>query len=126
MYTIKINYKTGGSFHSEEREDKIGCCWKSKELARKGLQAIKEHHAVYRSKGFRDTRSDKTKNKEASKFDWFDTTEVAGFSYPEYNLLLEVDDGTKQRIAVFWIGYFEALHGAEIVAENEDKDSFTV
>jgi len=101
MYTININYQTGSSFHTEDCEEKIGCCWESKDLARKALKAIREHYKVFNSRGFRDNRTEKDKNKEASKFDWYDE------EYPEYNLQLEVDSGEKVRISAFWIGYFE-------------------
>lgn len=119
MYTIKINYQTGGSFSTEDTENIIGCAWESKKLARKGLQAIKDHYSIYKSRSFSDKRSYKEKDKEASKFDWYDK------DYSEYNLLLEIDDGTKQEISAFWLGYFEHLYSAEIVYEGDTEDKFT-
>ncbi len=127
MYTIEVCYTTGDSFNTESHiEEKIGCCWKSKELAKKGLQAIKEHYNIFSSRGFRDNRSPEEKNKEAVKFDWYNDAKHDGFIYPEFSLLLDIDDGTKQITNVFWIGYFETLHGARIVADEDDEDSFTI
>jgi len=112
MYTIKVKYQTGDSFHTEETEDLIGCCWDNIELARKGIQAIREHHELYR---YRDSDADK----KARKYEW------CYKKYPEFGLLLETDDGSIQKISTFWIGYFETLHSAEIVSEDE-RDRYTV
>jgi len=112
MYTIKVKYQTGDSFHTEETDDLLGCCWDDIELARKGLQAIKEHHEIYQYK-------DIDSNKKARKYKWYNK------EYPEYGLLLKVDNGSKQKISTFWIGYFETLRSVEIVS-NDKKDKYIV
>lgn len=44
MYTIEINYKTGDSFHDENRTEKIGMAWKDYDKAKEALDRIYEHH----------------------------------------------------------------------------------
>ena len=114
MYTIAIDYQTGDSFHTEDVQgEEIGCAWESKELAQKALQAIKEHHEIFDS-----SLENKTRRKKAKKHAWY------AAKFPEYALYLEVDDGSKVKISTFWEGYFEQLHGAEIVSDST-KDKFT-
>ncbi len=115
IYTIKISYQTGDSFSTSEEEELIGCCWKNKNLAKEALQAIKEHHHVYASSGFRDTRTSEEKNKEASKFKWFYK------EYPEGSIQLKLDNGEYKVTSVFWIGFFETLYGADIVVDNNKR-----
>ena len=113
MYTIQINYKTGYSFHSERKINVIGAWWDDKGLARKALQSIKEHHNIFKY-------GEEEGIKKAYKFDWFDE------DFPMHSLIVEVDDGSKQKICAFWFGYFEYLDSAKIVSEVDDEDHFEV
>jgi len=132
MYTIKVNYRTGSSFSTEECEDTIGLCWNNVELARKALLALKEHYELYsdldryghNQKTDQDIynivktkywykKADKTNNKWYTPVrDWYNYCAV------------EMDDGSFRRIPTnMWCGYFETLYTAELVNEN-DKVTF--
>lgn len=96
MYDIVIDYTTGDSFGSERIEDEpVGIVVSSLEVAKENLKRIQEHYEKY--------------NKN--------------YSHEQYQLELLTDEKPRM-ITPFWIGYFETLHGAKIVQE-EELPSFT-
>jgi len=120
MYTIKVDYETGDSFHYKDTSDIVGCCWKSKELARKALQSIKEHYRVFDE--YRASHEEMYN--KAQEYDWCIKERWSGEA--RHGLMVEIDDGSMTRISCFWEGYFETLYGAEIIVEGDDEDKFEV
>ena len=51
MYQIQINYSTGDSFHTEDREERIDFVWTNLEVAKENLQRIEEHYKMYQGTG---------------------------------------------------------------------------
>ena len=98
MYDILIDYTTGDSFHSERiTEESLGIVVSDVDKAKINLNRIKEHYKKY---------SDSPNSGDY------------------YTLELLTDMETRV-IYPFWIGYFETLHGAKIV-NNNDEMSFSL
>ena len=95
MYDIEIDYTTGNSF-GRERETEILGNPSSLENAKENLKRIKEHYLKYADKH--------------------------SSTGEEYELELLTDHGARN-IHPFWFGYFETLHGAKIIID-EDEMSF--
>ena len=124
MFTINIAYTTGDSFHSEETEDTVALVWKNKEVARKALKSIKEHYDFCNaSDQYGITPRERSVIKERAKLQpWYCK------DYPDFTLMVEMDDGTYHQLHAFWCGYFESLHSAEVITcpdtDTEDKIYF--
>lgn len=92
MYDIEIDYTTGSSFGSE-REKEMLCNPSSLKNAKENLKRIKEHSIKYAEKHSRTGE--------------------------EYKLELLTDHGVR-KIFPFWMGYFETLHGAKIITDDDE------
>lgn len=92
LYDIEIDYTTGDSFGSE-RKTELLCNPTSINNAKENLKRIKEHYVRCKDNYNTDER---------------------------YELELVTNEGTR-KISPFWIGYFETLHGAKVVVD-EDPD----
>lgn len=105
MYRIKISYKTGNSFGSEDKEDFLDYTWTNIEMAKKSLERIKNHYEFYMEQS---NVYEKPEGKLPEGVVW-DT------KYRAINLELLDDNGKPYPIYPFWIGYFEKLYSAEII-----------
>jgi hypothetical protein len=118
MYTIKVTYQTGDSFKSFETSDQVGIVWTSLDKAKEALRAIKEHNEYYKSRnrhGYVGTKYTKTYLKAQP---WWNPSQYDKLG--EYSILVANDDGKMVPISAFWTGYFENLHLAEIIVDDED------
>ena len=113
-YTIEIFYQTGDSFGSLSHTDTINWEFDDVEEAKTCLQTLREHHKMCmdlddykaRRNGGRQGVLDKYAHKE-----WFDA------EYPEQRFKYQ-----DRYISVFWVGYFESLHTAEVVRVDKKSD----
>jgi hypothetical protein len=96
MYDIEIDYTTGNSFSRERETELLGNPVSSLDKAKENLKRIKAHYLKC------------CDNPNTGR---------------EYKLTLLVDEGVRA-IFPFWIGYFETLHGARIVAEIDTDMAF--
>jgi len=122
MYTIRITYGTGSSFHKEEGlVDEVGYCWENLEDAQEALKRIKEHYEAYR-----DVHSYeyKRKKKDYSREVWFHKDDTWEDLW-QHRVTVPDGKGGSAVIDAFWCGYFESLDGAEIVLDP-DKNSFRI
>jgi hypothetical protein len=124
-YKIQVCYQTGDSFSSECITKLIaGFSWEKEEVVKKNLKRIESHYKLYMLHN-KDYNADQgqldTEKKKARKTDWFIDNE-----YWEYNINVELDDGTFTQMSVgSWCGYFESLWSAEIICDLSDtKISF--
>lgn len=125
MYTIKVDYQTGGSFHTEDTSDTLKGEW-TLEVAKENLKRIKEHYSfINNRKNYYSIAMQKKAEKELEQIKtkpWY-----SGKDW-EFGILLLENDGTSKEYHCTWTGYFEKLYGASIIACNEDDDdmSFTL
>lgn len=123
MYTIRANYQTGDSFHTEETSTTEGE-WSSLEIAKENLQRIKIHYSYY-------------EYKDKYLYSSFKEREWKGKSVPDFIVIdkkyadlimlkLKADNGEEYQIYPPWCGHFERLHGAEIIIVQDDSMAFTV
>lgn len=112
VYKIKVEYQTGDSFNSYDEEEILDITWNDADIAKENLRRIQEHYnwaeVLYTSNSI-----DRPK--------WLENTGCS-----EYNIPLLLDDGTIQRVAVSWVGYFETLYGASIISDPDDGWSFKI
>lgn len=98
IYDIAIDFTTGNSFNTERNsEERVGIVTTDLGLAKENLRRIKKHY-----------------EKHAADSNWCDA---------KYALTLLTDEGDRV-ISPFWIGYFETLHGAKIIEEEDVTMSF--
>lgn len=91
-YDIEIDYSTGNSFGCERKNGvSIPALTDDIKIAGENLHRIKKHYAECKE------------NPNSGK---------------DFDLTLLTDDGEKT-ITPFWMGWFEAQHGAEIVLNDE-------
>ena len=125
MYTIRVDYQTGDSFHTEDTSDTLNGEW-NLDVAKENLKRIKEHYCVVKNrKNYYSIAMQKHAEKEqeaAKSKPWHSG------KYWEYGILLLENDGTSKEYHCNWTGYFESLYGASIIACNKDDDdmSFTL
>lgn len=128
-YQIKVKYQTGDSFGSQDTEDIIELDWNNLDVAKQNLQRIKEHYEQYRQlNGWRNEYGHKDRDSIIEKNktkDWFVGEDNTTWSTPEYCIKLYTDDGKPFQISCFWCGYFEYLHGAEIITSGDSDISFS-
>ena len=112
MYKIKYSYRTGDSFHSEDREDILDEIeWSELENAEAALERIREHYEWYESLNGYSFRRDKVKRPE-----WHEKEVDNKDPFTNRNLItLKLDNGNHVQFWAPWCGYFETLYGAEIV-----------
>jgi hypothetical protein len=152
-YKIKIDYLTGNSFGSEDASDIIELDWDNLEIAKENLQYINEHYKQYEECNSYSFRKSKSKDEiyESNKDkDWFvgeikyrtiadkccisneyyeNNKELCEPFYDDFYaencIKLKADNGNFMQMSCFWCGYFETLHSAEIIIDNNDmKISF--
>lgn len=125
-HKIKVWYKTGNSFGSENAEDFLEMEWENIDVAKANLKRIKEHYICYKvdedyngKKGqFFKSLSPEYKLMYDTKQqqDWYSDT----YGDYHYTLVLKADNGNDWNITPFWVGYFERLNEAGIVSEDSD------
>jgi len=108
-YKIEISYQTGNSFGSSDEVDFLEYEWNNLDMAKESLSRIRNHHEY--------------------------CEEYTGYNKPRVKLpkgvlwdnegsciLLELvtDDGKPYIYQAFWIGYFEHLHSASIIYDDDD------
>lgn len=99
IYNIHIDYTTGNSFGSERITDEpLGIVTTDSDKAKENLKRIKGHYLKYK--------------------------DDSSCSNDKYQLKLLTDEEPRI-ISPFWLGYFETLHGAKIVADEDSEYSFT-
>ena len=151
MYKIKINYSSGDSFN---RYDNLERClepeWTNIEIAKENLKRIKDHYdwitnfdpsssrgrfgdcltedeeEEYKKLSYRKRSEylEKIFFKRSPSFVKIDKKQDLHDATYYINLL---DDNRNEiKVCAFWNGYFEILHGASIVTDEEDGWSFTL
>lgn len=122
MFTIEIDYSTGNSFGTYQETSTVEFVWSKLEDAKLALEYIKQHHEFYtryraagRYAGYHgSTDTAETILQEAKGKPWYVESRFStGFN--EFSLKVPSDDAEHNQLSVFWHGYFETLHGAEIV-----------
>ena len=115
MYDIRINYKTGNSFGRHDESDMVDLPVESLDIAKENLQRIKQHYLCVQD---RDSYHPKSHTPAPLPDYVLDN----GWSY---SLALKTSE-LNERIIIhpFWCGYFETLHGAEIISIGDDELSF--
>lgn len=104
MYKIKIDYRTGNSFNTYNREDYLEGTWQDLSVATQNIERIKQHYEWYEAKSSTYRASPKIPAKP-------------DFVADEYSLKLLLDNGNEYSISPFWVGYFETLYEASIKQE---------
>jgi hypothetical protein len=67
MYKIKYSYRTGDSFHSEDREEILEFDWEDIDLAKAALKRIEDHYRWYTSRDICSSYSDELPRPEWHK-----------------------------------------------------------
>ncbi len=115
MYKIKYSYRTGDSFHSEDREEILEFDWEDIELAKAALKRIEEHYKWYTSIRNSYSFSPGTIDRP----DWhkkaFTRSARAAKSTEQNMIALRMDDDQTVKFWAPWCGYFETLYGCELV-----------
>ena len=112
-YKIKYNYQTGDSFHTETCEEVLEFEWEDLDIAKEGLKRINEHYKWYESKNSYSFNKD-----EVSKPEWHNVnTDHVSNEY--YLMNIRMDNGNEVQFWPPWVGYFESLHWAEIIIEDD-------
>lgn len=123
-YDIRIYYKTGDSFNSYDREDMLEIPMESREIAKENLQRIKKHWEIYESKHSYPYKKD-------IEYPDFYITEYLDEDDTNYKwscdgIKIKINETKEHNILhPFWIGYFEHLHGAEIVLVDDEEDEMS-
>jgi len=118
MYRIKYHYTTGDSFHTEKREDLLEYEWNDLDIAKECLKRIREHYRWYRYVE-RSNIYDEVKKPEWHKV----KTEKILRDNNHCLINIPMDNGIEIQLWPPWVGYFELLHGAEIIVdEKTDND----
>lgn len=129
MYTIKVDYHTGDSFNSYDTSTTLGYEW-NLEVAKENLRRIKAHYKAYSDRNNYYSMSmqedgdkviaDITNEPWYCKGSYSDSWEM------RINLLM--NDGTSEQSSCSWVGYFERLNGATVLAiDNAENDmAFTL
>jgi hypothetical protein len=156
MYKIKVDYKTGDSFSTNDESDFVKgkdykiLLFKNIDIAKENLLRIKQHYdwqKKYNPNSYsmrwgisltdkenkeiaklprnkRDKAYEKIYLKHIPKFMKYRSKDDL-FNLEYYINLLD-DNKNEVLCTCFWVGYFETLYGASIVADEEDGWSFTV
>jgi hypothetical protein len=146
-YRIKLSYRTGNSFNSEDTTGYLDLTWNDLNIAKENLIRIKEHYEMYQASNSYNPKLnirnllEKNKDKEwfvykrllysisanraieerhknkVAKGDW----EYRPDTYYAFQCInLKADNGNTMQISAFWCGYFERLYEAEIEAIDPD------
>ena len=119
VYQIKYSYRTGDSFHTEDREELLEYEWEDIKAAKEALRRIEEHYKWYES--VNSPWMDDVKRPE-----WHNIKPDSTTKDMEHNLLnLVMDNGEEVQFWAPWCGYFETLYGASIVISGKDMH-FTI
>jgi hypothetical protein len=116
-YKIEYFYRTGDSFHSEDKECLLEYVWEDLEVAKECLKRIREHYEWYESKV--NPWAD-----EVERPAWHSVAESRFISeHDVHNMLnLPMDGGKEIQFWPPWCGYFETLYGAKIVIDSPEAD----
>ncbi|MHA1220022.1 MAG: hypothetical protein ACTSO5_15285 [Candidatus Heimdallarchaeaceae archaeon] len=108
---IRIDYRTGNSFGSEDTSDFLEGHWENLDVAKENLKRIREHYEWYQSiDGW-------SRDKSLPRPKWHKVqNEDSDYSKNHY-INLVADNGKEYMCSCFWNGYFDQLYGAEIVSE---------
>lgn len=119
MFTIRISYSTGDSFHTRDEQEEVGHSWKDEKNAEVALKYIREHYiAVQEYDGARTKTAMGKALDKAKGMPWFVPPEAGYRDIWTRRLLVPADDGTMVQIDAFWCGYFESLNSAEVIYEG--------
>jgi len=130
-YEILIDYTTGDSFGSEERNDQdLGLIFDNVQLAEQALKDIEEHYKLAeeydRAWNDRYVRSGGTSGRRFKSEVLKDVVDKAWCTaqdkdYWQFAISLETSEGIRTQIHVFYVGYFETLRCARAVPMGENK-----
>jgi uncharacterized HAD superfamily protein len=119
MYDIEITYKTGNSFNTYKTTDILDLPVASLEIAKENLQRIKIHHKIINAL---DSYNIKAFN-EIEYPNFMILTDEVG--YPMRGIKLKIDENCEHNLLYpFWVGYFEKLISAKIIAINDELEFF--
>lgn len=129
MYDIRIKYRTGNSFDSEDCIGALNGSWNI-ETAKENLKRIKAHYEAHQNRNnYYSLGSHKKAEEhfeELKKEPWFPANNNELYRAWEFKIRLKENDGSSKEYHVFWTGYFETLYGGEIVSVKDDDMSFEV
>ena len=121
-YTIKVEYTTGDSFHTEDAEGSVDLIWEDLKVVKVALQRIKEHYEWFQDMN----NSYSFRVKKAERPEWHKTNMEDDKFSRQYVINFPLDDGSEQQLSAFWCGYFEHLNAVEIVVAQEEIDSMRI
>ena len=78
------------------------------------MKRIQEHYTFYKKVKEAGYKQEDKIKKDMTRQRWGATHD------PVHCLVLETDNGEEWKLLAFWIGYFESLRGAEIIANETD------
>jgi len=115
MYTIKVDYETGDSFHREDATTTEGK-FENLEIAKENLERIRIHYEYYR---YRNSYSYNLKKKDKKKR----LPDFIVIDKPSelICLKLKADNGNEYQIYPPWCGYFERLYSAEVIILQKEE-----
>lgn len=113
-YTIRVDYRTGDSFGSEETWGELGISWEKLEVAKEALRRITELDKAERY-------NDSLRWKDGQPID-LSTLKSHSPKYSQVCMMFPLDDGSEHRDSTPWRGYFETLRSAEIVPVQDTKE----
>jgi hypothetical protein len=115
---IVVQYLTGDSFSTYDREEELEGRWENTEVIEENLNRIQEHYFYYcqLQRSLTNLAAEKLRA-EAKDKDWW-----ADNSFDEFrSIKLKLDDGREYVVGCFWIGYFETLKEVAAVLDLPSK-----
>jgi len=109
-YKIVIDYRTGDSFNTNYCVENLEIEWNNIDMAKESLSRIKNHYEYYGKNSSLYRKPDEDTPKGVA---WDD-------EYRMIMLELVDDDGKPYLYSSFWTGYFESLHSAKIIFDDND------
>lgn len=116
-FDIRIYYKTGNSFGSEDTSDLLDIPMSSYEIAKENKRRIKEHYKIYQERhSYRKLTDLNFPDFYIPYHDW------GNYKSDTDGIKLLIDDTGKEHelLSPFWIGYFERLNEVKIEIIDED------
>lgn len=111
IYKIKVYYKTGSSFGSNDEIDYVDLGWENIEIVKENMKRIKEHYRWYEDFNNHYKFSPK---QNIEKPVWLKSIDD---ELAQYIIMLKLDDGTERQYSPFWVGYFEQLYEIELCTD---------
>lgn len=109
-YTISINYKTGDSFNTYDREDEIPLVFTSLSEVNAFIAILLEHYFYHQITSSCLLRGENRQN-------FVDMIESRSWYNKQYNFCFIYNN---QNVHAFWVGYFEDLEEITVFDKNQN------